>query len=298
MASIISRHYTDDISTQQKDMMKPLQDIKLFGGRLKRFSHHSVFTKTEMAFSIYLPPQAAKQRVPVLYWLGDFEQTDQEFMQLSGAQRIAAEHGIALVAPDTCPRGANVPAAPRHTVDKAAFGSFFLSATEKPWDRHYHMYEYIVSELPTLVKASFPVDSRKQAISGIGMGGHGAMVVALRNPDRYLSVSAFAPLCSPLQSAWGRSALQHYLGNNTAAWQQNDTCHLISTCTKPVELLVDQGLADTLLLEHLKPGLLQETATRLNYPLKLRFQPGYDHSHFFVQSFIDDHITYHAMKMA
>ena len=279
--------------------MKQLQDTKLCGGRQKRFSHHSVFTKTEMTFSIYLPPQASTRRVPVLYWLGDFEDSDLEFVQLSGAQRFAAEHGLALVIPDTCPRGPQVPEPPRHTVDKAAFGSFYLSASERPWDRHYHMYEYIVSELPTLVKASFPVDSRKQSISGFGMGGHGALVAALRNPDKYVSVSAFAPLCSPLQSAWGRTALQHYLGNNMQAWQQHDTCHLISTATsKPFELLVDQGLADTLLLEHLKPGLLQEVCTRHNYPLKLRFQPGYDHSSYFVHSFIGEHIAFHALKLA
>ena len=279
--------------------MKPLLDTKLFGGRQKRFSHHSVFTKTEMTFSIYLPPQAATSRVPVLYWLPDFEQGDQEFMQFSGAQRCAAEYGIALVTPDTCPRGPHIPELPRHTLDKAAFASFYLRATEKPWDRHFHLYEYIVSELPTLVKANFPVDSRRQSISGLGMGGHGAMVIALRNQDKYLSVSALAPVCSPLQSAWGRHALQHYLGNNPQAWQLYDTCHLISCATtKPFELLVDQGLADPWLLEHLKPGLLQETCTRHQYPLKLRFQAGYDHSHCFVQSFIADHIAFHAMKLS
>ena len=279
--------------------MKQLLDIKLFGGRQKRFIHHSVFTKTEMSFSIYLPPQAATERVPVLYWLGDFDQGDMEFVQLSGAQRIAADYGLAIVAPDTCPRGTHVPEAPKLTLDKAAYASFYLSATEKPWDRNFQMYEYVVSELPTLIKANFPVDSRKQAICGLGMGGHGAMVIALRNQEKYASVSAFAPICSPLESKWGRSALLHYLGNNPEAWNLFDTSKLISAATtKPFEILIDQGLADPYLLEHLKPGLLQEVCNRHDYPIKLRFQAGYDHSFYFVQSFIADHIAFHSLKMA
>lgn len=278
--------------------MKPIADIKSFGGRQKRYSHHSVFTKTEMTFSIYLPPQALTGRVPVLYWLSDFNHNDEHFVNLAGAQRFAAQYGIALVIPDTSPRGPNIPDMPKHTLETAAHSSFYLSATEKPWDRHFHMYEYIVSELPTLVKANFPVDSRKQSICGHGMGGHGALMIALKNPDKYLSVSALAPLCSPLQSTWGRTAFQQYLGNNTEAWQAFDACSLISKAgDKRYEILVDQGLADTYLLEHLKPGLLQEVCTRYNYPLKLRFQPGYDHSFHFVQSFIADHIAFHAQKL-
>lgn len=277
--------------------MKLLSDIKSFGGRQKRFSHHSVFTKTEMTFSIYLPPQSATQRVPVLYWLSDFNHDDEYFVSHSGAQRFAAEHGIALVCPDTCPRGSMVPESPKTLNEGANYSSFYLTATEKPWDRHFHMYEYIVSELPTVIKSSFSVDSRKQSICGHGMGGHGALTIALKNPDKYISVSALAPICSPMNSSWGRSALQLYLGSNKEAWQAFDTCSLITQATeKPFDILIDQGLADHYLLEHLKPGFLQEVCSKNNYPLKLRFQIGYDHSYYFVQSFIAEHIAYHAVK--
>ena len=278
--------------------MKLLSDVKLFGGRQKRYTHHSVFTKTDIAFSIYLPPQTLKSRVPVLYWLNDFNHHDDDFFSLSGAQRFAAEYGLALVSPDTAPRGSQLPT-PAKASDLPCDASFYLSATEKPWDRHYHMYEYIVSELPTLIKANFPVDSRKQSIFGMGMGGHGAMTIALKNTEKYTSVSALAPICSPLESPWGRLALQQFLGNNPSAWQDADTCALIAkSAAKKFEILIDQGLADPYLLEHLKPGLLQEVCNRHNYPIKLRFQPGYDHSYHFVQSFIADHIQFHALKLS
>lgn len=277
--------------------MKLLSDIKLFGGRQKRYSHHSVFTKTDMLFSIYLPPQTLKTRVPVLYWLNDFNHQSDDFFALSGAQRFAAEYGIALVSADTTPRGTQLPTTTK-TTEIPSDASFYLSATEKPWDRHFHMYEYMVSELPTLVKANFPVDSRKQSITGMGMGGHGAMMIALKNTDKYASVSALAPICSLLESSWGRHALQQFLGSNHTHWQDVDACSLIAKSTgKKFDILIDQGLADPYLLEHLKPGLFQEVCNRHNYPIKLRFQPGYDHSYYFIQSFIADHIQFHALKL-
>jgi S-formylglutathione hydrolase len=234
----------------------------------------------------------------VLYWLSDFNHNDETFLNIVGAQRFAADYGIAIVAPDTCPRGSQIPSAPKHNLESAAYSNFYVTATEAPWNRHFHMYEYVVSELPTLVKANFSVDARKQSICGHGMGGHGALIIALKNPDKYQSVSALAPICSPLLSSWGRSAFQQYLGENTALWNAYDTCSLIAAATKkPFEILIDQGLSDPFLLEHLKPGLLQEVCTKHNYPLKLRFQPGYDHSFHFVQSFIADHIDFHALKL-
>jgi S-formylglutathione hydrolase len=297
--TVTSTHKTlDYVKPEDTHDMKLLSDIKLFGGRQKRYTHHSVFTKTEMTFSIYLPPQTLKTRVPVLYWLNDVNHTDEQFSLFSGAQRFAAEHGIALVSCDSQPRGTQLPPPSHGGKDLSSDASFYLSASAKPWDRHFHLYEYLVSELPTVIKASFPVDSRKQSISGHGMGGHAAMMITLKNPEKYLSVSALAPVCSPLESPWGRSVFLQYLGNNPDQWRQFDTCALISQSKhKTHELFIDQGLADAYLLEHLKPGLLQEICTRHQYPVKLRFQPGYDHSYFFIQTFIAEHIEYHANKL-
>jgi len=279
--------------------MKLLSDIKLFGGRQKRYSHHSVFTKCDMHFSIYLPPQTLKSRVPVLYWLNDFNQQDNDFFALSGVQRFAAEYGLAIVSPDCAPKNTQLPASKSTGVSVPNDASFYFSATQKPWDRHFQMYDYVVSELPTIIKASFPVDSRKQSIAGLGMGGHGAMTIALKNAEKYVSVSALAPICSPMESPLGRAALTQFLGSNPNDWKAFDTCALITNNpAKKFDILIDQGLADPYLLEHLKPGLLQEICNRHQYPLKLRFQAGYDHSFYFVQSFIADHIQFHALKLA
>lgn len=275
--------------------MELLSDVKCFGGRQKRYKHHSIFNKCDMHFSIFLPAEADVKRVPVLYWLSGLTCTDENFVIKSGAQRFASQHGIALVAPDTSPRGSNVPTDPKGATDLGLGAGFYISATQKPWSMHYHMYEYVVNELPSLIKSNFPVDLIKQSIFGHSMGGHGALMIALRNPKLYSSVSAFAPICSPMNSSWGQKAFSHYLGDNQDEWKKYDTCHLVTQATdKKFELLIDQGLSDAFLLEQLKPGLLKETCTKHNYPIRLRFQGGYDHSYHFIASFIGEHVAFHA----
>ena len=275
--------------------MDLISDIKCFGGRQKRYKHHSIFTKCDMHFSIFLPSEAEISRVPVLYWLPGQACTDEDFIQKSGAQRFAAQHGIAIVATDTSPRGSNVPDAPTDDRNLGLGAGFYLTATQAPWSMHYHMYEYVFNELPALIRSNFRIDMVRQSIFGHAMGGHGAMTIALKNPKSYCSVSAFAPICSPIDSTWGQKALKNYLGDNMAEWEKYDTCKLIEKASdKKFELLIDQGLADGYLLEQLKPGLLKEVCTKNGYPLRLRFQGGYDHSYHFISTFIGEHIAFHA----
>ncbi|MBA4503688.1 S-formylglutathione hydrolase [Marinobacterium marinum] len=265
---------------------------KCFDGWLKRYKHVSTATGTEMVFAIYLPPQAQVQPVPVVYWLSGLTCTDENFMQKAGAQRIAAELGIAIVAPDTSPRGTDLPG--EH--DSYDFGSgagFYINATEAPWADHYRMYDYVTEELPTLIEQHFPVTD-KRAISGHSMGGHGALICALKNPGRYASVSAFAPINNPSQCPWGEKAFTGYLGTDPEAWKDWDTCALIAKADSKIPILVDQGGADDFLTEQLRPEALQVACTSAGHPLELRLQPGYDHSYFFIASFIEDHLRYHA----
>ncbi len=265
---------------------------KCFDGWLKRYKHVSTATGTEMIFAIYLPPQAQTQPVPVLYWLSGLTCTDENFMQKAGAQRIAAELGIAIVAPDTSPRGTDLPG--EH--DSYDFGSgagFYVNATEAPWAAHYRMYDYVTDELPALIEQHFPVTD-KRAISGHSMGGHGALICALKNPGRYTSVSAFAPISNPSNCPWGEKALSGYLGEDRETWKDWDSCALIATADEKLPLLVDQGEADDFLAEQLKPEALQAACEAADHPLELRLQPGYDHSYFFIASFIEDHLRHHA----
>jgi S-formylglutathione hydrolase len=279
--------------------MKLLSQTKSFGGWLKRYTHPSTSINGDMTFAIYLPPQAESQSVPVLYWLSGLSCTDENFMQKAGAQRIAAELGIAIVCPDTSPRGTDFP----EEHDSYDFGSgagFYLNATEPPWSQHYRMYDYIVDELPALLATHFPVNQRC-SISGHSMGGHGALTIALKNPQRYCSVSAFAPICHPTQSAWGEKAFSRYLGDDKAQWQQYDATLLITqvaaqAITK-IPILIDQGDADDFLATQLMPEKLQEACTKINYPLNYRLQKGYAHSYFFIASFIEEHLRYHADKL-
>jgi len=269
---------------------------KCFDGWLKRYKHSSTATGTEMVFAIYLPPQAQTQPVPVLYWLSGLTCTDENFMQKAGAQRIAAELGIAIVAPDTSPRGTDLPG--EH--DSYDFGSgagFYVNATETPWSAHYRMYDYVTDELPALIEQHFPV-TNKRAISGHSMGGHGALICALKNPDRYVSVSAFAPISNPSNCPWGEKALSGYLGEDRESWKAWDSCELIATAKERLPILVDQGAADDFLEEQLKPEALQAACEAAGHPLQLRMQPGYDHSYFFIASFIEDHLRHHARALA
>lgn len=278
--------------------LEHLDTHKSFGGWQKQYQHPSTTLNCTMRCSIYLPPQASQAHpVPVLYWLSGLTCTDENFVQKANAQRIAAEHGIAIVAPDTSPRGEEVPDDPDQAYDLGLGAGFYVNATQAPWNRHYQMYDYVVDELPQLIEANFPVNGRR-AISGHSMGGHGALVIALRNPERYQSVSAFAPICNPTRAPWGQKAFTAYLGENRAAWRDYDASQLIRASTGDMPILVDQGDADNFLEEQLMPEVLQAAAENSSHPLTLRMQAGYDHSYFFIASFIDEHVRFHASRLA
>ena len=281
--------------------MQQLSSNQCFGGSNRRYRHRSEVLDCEMTFSVYLPPQAVPgARLPVLYWLSGLTCTDENFMHKAGAQRVAAELGLVLVAPDTSPRGDEVPGDPDGAWDFGLGAGFYVDATRQPWARHYRMHDYVVRELPALVEASFPVSERR-AVSGHSMGGHGALICALRNPGVYRSVSAFAPIGNPMSCPWGEKAFSHFLGRERSAWKAWDACALIAAANRERErlpILIDQGEADEFLALQLKPDVLQATAETSGYPLTLRRQPGYDHSYFFVATFIEDHLRYHAQRLA
>ncbi len=271
---------------------------KSFGGWNKQYSHFSEVLGCQMRFAIYLPPQAsAGKKVPVLYWLSGLTCTDENFMHKAGAQRVAAQLGIAIVAPDTSPRGEDVPDDPEAAYDFGLGAGFYVNATQAPWSKHYQMYDYVVKELPAIIESEFPV-SDQRAISGHSMGGHGALVVALKNAQRYSSVSAFSPICNPLACPWGEKALGNYLGDDRQSWAQYDASELMKASTSHLPALIDQGDADNFLVDQLKPEVLEAAARASAYPLELRMQKGYDHSYFFIASFIEDHLRFHAAHMA
>lgn len=258
------------------------------------YRHTSGVLNCAMNVAVYLPPQAEKEKLPVLYWLSGLTCTEQNFITKAGAQRYAAEHGVILVAPDTSPRGDDVADAEGYDLGKGA--GFYVNATQGPWAAHYRMYDYIVDELPALIEANLPVTGAR-AISGHSMGGHGALTIALRNPGRYRSVSAFSPIVAPSQVPWGEKAFGAYLGEDRNAWKAYDTVALIADAQERLPLLVDQGEADEFLQTQLKPELLRAAADATGHPLTLRLQPGYDHSYYFIASFIGDHIAHHAKAL-
>jgi S-formylglutathione hydrolase len=271
---------------------------KSFGGWHKRYRHRSSSLNCDMVFAVYLPPQAEQgAKLPVLYWLSGLTCSDENFMQKAGAHKLAAELGMIIVAPDTSPRGAEVPDDPEGAWDFGLGAGFYVNATQQPWARHYRMYDYVVHELPTLIEANFPA-SDKRGISGHSMGGHGALVCALKNPGRYQSVSAFAPIANPSNCPWGEKAFSNYLGDDRSAWQDWDTCALLTRANEKLAMLVDQGDRDDFLEVQLKPEVLRAAAEAAGHELTLRLQPGYDHSYYFIASFIDDHLRYHAQKLA
>src|SRR5690625_2344772 len=271
---------------------------RCFGGWQNRYQHRSETLGCDMVFSVYLPPQAEQGPVPVLYWLSGLTCTDMNFVEKAGAQRYAAEHGVAIVCPDTSPRGFDKPGE-HDSYDLGSGAGFYVNATEEPWAPHYRMYDYVVEELPALLKASdLPLDHSRCSIFGHSMGGHGALVIALRNPGRYRSVSAFAPIVAPSQVPWGEKAFSAYLGDDREAWKQYDTVELVKQGTaEKLPLLIDQGGDDEFLEGQLKPELLREAAEASGHPLQLRMQPGYDHSYYFIASFIGDHIAHHAAAL-
>ncbi|MDM3871873.1 S-formylglutathione hydrolase [Porticoccus sp. W117] len=277
--------------------MQKISENKLFGGQQLRYQHRSDALNCDMIFAVYMPPQAEQGPVPVLYWLSGLTCNDENFVTKAGAQRYAAEHGIAIIAPDTSPRGDGVPDDPEGAYDLGLGAGFYVNATQAPWDKHYRMYDYVVDELPQLVAEELPHISDRAAISGHSMGGHGALTIALKNPGRFTSVSAFAPICSPLHCPWGEKALGNYLGANRDAWQQYDTTVLLTNTSERLPILVDQGSADNFLQEQLKTELLTEAAAEANYPMDIRMQPGYDHSYYFIASFIGEHIAFHARHL-
>ena len=265
-----------------------------FGGWQDVYRHRSEVLGCDMTVGVYLPPQVEQGPCPVLYWLSGLTCTEQNFITKAGAQRYAAEHGIILVAPDTSPRGEDVADAEGYDLGKGA--GFYVNATQAPWASHYRMYDYIVDELPAWVEAD-PMASDRRAISGHSMGGHGALTIALKNPGRYRSVSAFSPIVAPMQVPWGQKAFAAYLGDDREAWKAWDTVELIRQAREQLPLLVDQGDADEFLQGQLKPELLQAAAAEAGHPLTLRMQPGYDHSYYFIASFIDDHLRHHAAAL-
>ena len=271
-----------------------VQEQTCFGGRQVRYQHASAVLNCEMQFSVFLPPQAATQNVPALYWLSGLTCSDENFSTKAGAQRVAAELGIALIIPDTSPRGEGVP-------DDAAYdlglgAGFYVNATQAPWAAHYQMYDYVLHELPALVEAELPLLD-KRAISGHSMGGHGALVLALRNPQRFVSVSAFAPIANPINCPWGQKAFTAYLGEAQNAWVNYDACMLLAQYRGDLPLLVDQGDADNFLTEQLKPQALYTGGMLAKANLLLRMQPGYDHSYYFIASFIEEHLRFHAQYL-
>ena len=266
----------------------------MFDGEQFKFKHKSSSLECEMTFSVYLPSQANSQDVPIIYWLSGLTCTDDNFVQKSGAQKYAAENGVALVCPDTSPRGDSVPNDLEDSYDLGLGAGFYVNATQEPWSKNYHMYDYVANELPNVLKNSqLPLQDNNCSIMGHSMGGHGAITIALKNPGKYKSVSAMAPICSPINCPWGQKALENYIGNDRNNWEQYDSCALISRSEEKLHLLIDQGQDDEFLDNQLKPRLLEEVCKLANYPLTLRFHSGYDHSYFFIASFINDHIKHH-----
>lgn len=276
-----------------------ISSAKMFDGLNKRYKHYSPTLGCSMTFHIYFPPSPSpSHKFPVLYWLSGLSCTDENFISKSGAQRVASAEGVALIAPDTSPRGLNV----EGESDSWDFGvgaGFYLNATQEKW-KNWKMYDYIVKELPTLLQENFEqLDTSRASITGHSMGGHGALTIYLKNLDKYKSVSAFAPIANPINCPWGQKAFTNYLGENKAAWEEYDASVLVSKYTDiSTTILIDQGDADKFLSEELLPQKFDEACRKAKVPLLLRMQPGYDHSYYFIATFIDDHIRHHAQALS
>jgi len=269
-----------------------------FGGTQAVYRHKSRETGTEMVFSAYLPPQAEAGPCPVVWYLSGLTCTHANVTEKGHFQRVCAELGLILIAPDTSPRGPDVPDDPQGAWDFGLGAGFYVDATQPPWSANYRMESYIVSELPELVAAELPIAPERQAIFGHSMGGHGALTLALKNPGRWRSVSAFAPISSPMRCPWGEKALGGYLGPDRSAWRRYDATALLEDGARLPEVLVDQGDADPFLQPQLKPELLEVACAKAGVPLTLRLQPGYDHSYYFIASFMEDHLRWHAQRLA
>lgn len=271
---------------------------KAFGGQLRFLKHHSTACNAEMSLALFLPDQIQKGPVPVLFWLSGLTCTEENFMIKAGAQRYAAEHGIAIVAPDTSPRGLDLPGEHDHW-DFGSGAGFYVNSTQEPWSHHYNMYEYVTAELPRRLEKEFcgALDLQRRGISGHSMGGHGALVIGLRNADRFRSISALAPISNPTQCPWGQKAFSNYLGPDQDAWKAYDACELLRQTPATQPILVDQGDADNFLEEQLHPYALKDALKAGGYDFQFRMQPGYDHSFYFVATVIGDHIAFHAKHL-
>ncbi|MEQ8165628.1 MAG: S-formylglutathione hydrolase [Alphaproteobacteria bacterium] len=274
-----------------------ISEQKCFGGIAGFYRHPSSVCGTDMRFAVYQPPQARERRVPVVFYLAGLTCTEETFMIKAGAQRLAAEYGLMLVAPDTSPRGAGIPGEDDDW-DFGAAAGFYLDATELPWSRNYNMYSYVTQELSDIIFGHFPADEARQGIFGHSMGGHGALTIALKNADRFRSVSAFAPIVAPMQVPWGQKAFSGYLGQNQAAWRAYDATELLGEATFPGTILIDQGMDDQFLGAQLRPELFEAAARATGQALQLRRQPGYDHSYYFIQTFIADHLAHHHVALS
>jgi S-formylglutathione hydrolase len=270
---------------------------RCFDGTQFTYQHQSSETGTTMRFAAFVPPRADQSQVPVVWYLSGLTCTEENFTVKGGAQRIAAELGLLLIAPDTSPRGGGVPGDPAGSYDFGLGAGFYVDATREPWSRNYRMASYVERELPELISSELPADLARQSIMGHSMGGHGALTIALRNPARYASVSAFSPICSPMNCPWGEKALSGYLGSNKESWRRYDACALLEDGARLTDLLVDQGTADQFLETQLKPELLERASAQAGVPLKLRRHEGYDHSYFFISTFIEDHLRWHAQRL-
>jgi len=275
--------------------VKEISSNRIHGGQQIRLQHYSRALDCEMIFGVFLPPQVNTGPVPALYWLSGLTCNDENFAQKAGAQRLASELGMAIVCPDTSPRGTNLPDE-HENWDFGSGACFYINATRSPWAEHYNMYDYVSKELPKLVEAEFPV-TEKRSVSGHSMGGHGALMAALKNPDQYQSVSAFAPICHPAETPWGIKAFSHYLGDNRNDWLEWDATQLVCTVEKQLPILIDQGTEDEFLGNELKPGNLEQACICTHHPLEVRMQEGYDHSYYFIATFINDHLRYHAKAL-
>lgn len=269
-----------------------LESHQSFGGVQKRYKHLSAILKCEMVFSVYLPPHYEIKNFPLLYWLSGLTSDDQNFTTKAGAQKYAAELGIILIMPDTSPRGKHVADDPDYDLGQGA--SFYVNALQEPWKQNYQMFDYVSQELPELIHRNFRTNG-KQAIAGHSMGGHGALMLALRHPGRFTSASACAPAVNPMNIPFGEKAFQHYLGSDQRLWQQYDSCFLMQHYQEiPFPILIDQGTQDEFLHKQLQPEVLEAIALKRDWPFTLRWQQGYDHSYYFVASFIQDHLLFHS----
>jgi len=276
--------------------MEKLSEQRCFGGVQGIYRHQSQETGTPMQFSVYTPPQAEQGKVPVLWYLSGLTCTEENFTVKAGAQRYAAEHGIILVAPDTSPRGAEIDGEDED-YDFGSGAGFYVDALVEPWSKHYRMYSYITSELPEIVFEHFGADRSRQGITGHSMGGHGALTIGLKHPDTFRSISAFSPICAPMECPWGQKALMGYLGDDRDNWKHYDACELVSSGHKSGEILVDQGQADDFLEGQLMPQRLQTACEDAGQLLTLRLHEGYDHSYYFISSFIGEHLSFHAKRL-